>query len=549
MQASKGGFYRLIIALLAMFMIAAACGGSDDDSSSGGDAVQASSSDDAADSAEEEAAEEDEGGGLSQDAVEKAISGDDEEEEVDADAPTFDRSTLDGIWEEAAYNRQLMIDEITEKMNAGEWGVGDDNVLRGPTGYEIDLNGCPGDWSNTHGVSDSELRLGHTLVQSGNLAAYGNITHGMINYFDWVNENDGGIGGRAINMIVFDDGYVAAQTIEYVDELIESENVFAIQNGGSPNGLAVYDKINEECIPHPFYISGHPAWGDPVNHPWTTGMQMSYATEAMLWGTWIKSNLGDQLPVKVAGLVMDNDFGLAYEIGFENYAEANPDVVSEYLPVRHDPAAPTLTNEVTTIAAFDPDVFISMTAGNPCLLAIQEVEAAGLLETMSAAFTPSVCKGIAAYMAPAGMGADKWWVVGGGLKDTSDPKYIDEPFISFLNDNLTAAGLDPAISLLGTGYMFGYPYVEALRVANELPGGLTRTNFMLAQRNFRIYHPQTMAGITNEMIGATDAYFVEGSDFSQFDAVAQTWNQVGDIVDANGGTANCAWDKSNGGCR
>ncbi|MEO2138594.1 MAG: hypothetical protein ABGW68_00855, partial [Gammaproteobacteria bacterium] len=177
MQTSKGGFYRLVIALLAMFMIAAACGGGDD-ALSGSDAAQATASDSGGDDAEEDEGE-DEGGGLSQDAVEKAVSGDAEEEEVDADAPTFDRSTLDGIWEEAAYNRQLMIDEITEKVNAGEWGVGDDNVLRGPTGYEIDLNGCPGDWSNTQGVSDSELRLGHTLVQSGNLAAYGNITHGM----------------------------------------------------------------------------------------------------------------------------------------------------------------------------------------------------------------------------------------------------------------------------------------------------------------------------------------------------------------------------------
>ena len=549
MQVSKGGFYRLLIALLAMFMVAAACGGSDDDSSSGSDAAQATASDSGDDDAEEESGE-DEGGGLSQDAVEKAVSGEsDEAEEVDDDAPTFDRSTLDGLWEEAAHNRARMVAELTAGIESGDWGVGDDNILRGPGDFEIDLNGCPSDWSNTQGVSGAELRLGQTLVQTGNLAAYGNITHGMLNYFDWVNENDGGIGGRPINMIIRDDGYVAAQTIEYVDELIESQNVFAIQNGGSPNGLAVYDKINEECIPHPFYISGHPAWGDPVNHPWTTGMQMSYATEAMLWGTWIKSNLPDELPVKVAGLVMDNDFGLAYEIGFENYAEANPDVVSEYLPVRHDPAAPTLTNEVTTIAAFDPDVFISMTAGNPCLLAIQEVEAAGLLESMSAAFTPSVCKAIAAYMAPAGMAADKWWVVGGGLKDTTDPKYTSEPFISFLNDNLVAAELDPGISLLGTGYMFAYPYVEALRVANELPGGLTRTNFMLAQRNFRIYHPMTMDGIVNEMYGAKDAYFVEGSDFSQFDAVAQTWNQVGDIVDANGGTANCAWDKANGGCR
>ena len=101
-----------------------------------------------------------------------------------------------------------------------------------------------------------------------------------------------------------------------------------------------------------------------------------------------------------------------------------------------------------------------MTAGNPCLLAIQEVEAAGLLEDLQAAFTPSVCKGIAAYMAPAGMAADGWWIVGGGSKDTTDPKHMDEPFIKFVNQNLEDAGLDPAISLYGIGYTYGYPHVE-----------------------------------------------------------------------------------------
>ena len=78
----------------------------------------------------------------------------------------------------------------------------------------------------------------------------------------------------------------------------------------------------------------HPR-GDRFNHPWTSGLQMSYSTEAMLWGTWIKTYLADELPVKVTGLVMDNDFGLAYEMGFEAYAENNPDLVSEFLPVRH----------------------------------------------------------------------------------------------------------------------------------------------------------------------------------------------------------------------
>ena len=549
------GFRRKILRLLAVLftfaMVAAACGGSDsdDDSSSSSDSdTAAASSSDSSDSSEEAEEEEEESGALSQEAVEEAVSGDAEEEEVDEDAPTFDRSTLDGIWEEAAHRRQLMIDEITAKMDAGEWGINDDNVLKGPADFRIDLNDCPGDWSNTTGLLDDEIRVGQTTVQSGNLAAYGNISVGWENYWDWINAELGGIGGRKLKMIIKDDGYVAAQTIEFVDELIESANIFALHGLGSPNGLAVYDKINEECVPHLFYASGHPAWGDPVNHPWTTSNQLSYLTEAVLWGTWIKTNLPDELPVKVAGLVMDNDFGLAYEKGFEFYADNNPDVVSEYLPVRHDPAAPTLTNEVTTIAAFDPDVFISMTAGNPCLLAVQEVESSGLLERLSAAFTPSVCKAIAAYMAPAGDAADGWWVVGGGVKDSTDPKYINEPFIAFLNQNLEDGGLDPSISLLATGYFFAFPWTETLRVANELPGGLTRTNVMLAARSIDIYHPLMMDGVAYELNGAADAFAIEGSDFSQFDATAQTWNQVGNIVDGNGNSPNCAWDKQNGGC-
>jgi hypothetical protein len=181
-------------------------------------------------------------------------------------------------------------------------------------------------------------------------------------------------------------------------------------------------------------------------------------------------------------------------------------------------------------------------------LAVQEVESSGLLERLSAAFTPSVCKAIAAYMAPAGDAADGWWVVGGGVKDSTDPKYADEPFIKFLNKNLEDGGLDPGISLLATGYFFAVPWTETLRVANELPGGLTRTNVMLAARSIDIYHPLMMDGVAYELNGAEDAFAIEGSDFSQFDAAAQTWNQVGNIVDGNGNSPNCVWDKENGGC-
>ncbi len=544
---------RLLALLFAFALVAAACGSSDDDdsSSSSSESATATADDHGDDDDHDHEEEEDTGGTLSQDAVEKAVSGeggdDDAAEEEESDCPQ-DRSTLEGIFAEADCNRDAIIAMITEKMEAGEWGVNSDNHLIGPTGMEIDLNECPADWSNTHGLSDDTMRFGQTTVQSGNLAAYGNLSLGMQIWFDYIDSLDV-LSGRDIEFIIKDDGYVAAQTIEYVDELIESGNVLLLQGLGSPNGLAVYDKINDECIPHPFYLSGHPAWGDPELHPWTTSYQMSYSTEAVLWGTWIKVNLADKLPVKVAGLVMDNDFGLAYEMGFEAYVEQNPDVVAEYLPVRHDPAAPTLTNEVTTIAAFDPDVFISMTAGNPCLLAIQEVEASGLYDRLDAAFTPSVCKGIAAYLAPAGMAADGYWIVGGGAKDTTDSGKMDEPFIAFARDLISDAGEDPSISLTGEGVFRGYAFTEAFRIADALPGGMSRTNLMLALRNFKIYHPGLLDGLVTELKGNSDAYFVEGSEYSQFDAENQTWVMVGDVVDANGGTPNCRWDKANGGCR
>ena len=543
---------RLLALLFAFALVAAACGSSDDDdsSSSSSESATATADDHGDDDDHDHEEEEETGGGLSQDAVENAVSGDDEaEEEVDEDAPTFDTSTIEGLEASWAYNREKLVAMITEKMEAGEWGVGDDGILRGPTGFEIDINECPADWSDTGGVTADSVRIGHTTAQSGNLAAYGNIAVGWDSYNNYVNEN-GGIGGLDIELIVRDDAYVAAQTIEFIDELIESENVFMIVTLGSPNTLAVYDTLNSECVPQPFVQTGHPAWGDPELHPWTSGMIMSYSTEAVLWGTWIKNNLADQLPVKVAGLVMDNDFGLAYELGFEAYAEGNPDIVAEYLPVRHDPAAPTVTNEVTTIAAFDPDVFISMTAGNPCLLAIQEVEASGLLDSVSAAFTPSVCVGIAAYMTPAGMAADGWWIAGGGWKDSQDANYTDDPYMKFLNETLESDGLDQTVSLFGTGFGdYGWSYNEVLRVAAELPGGLSRTNFILALRTFSGTHPKLLDGIEFGAWGASDGYFVEGSDFSQFNATDQAWVQVGDLVDANGLSPNCRWDKDNGGCR
>lgn len=465
------------------------------------------------------------------------------------------RLTVDDVMRAAAARRTEIVASLSAGIESGAYGI-KNNTLYGPAGFRAGLGSRPDDWSNTSGITDSAIRIGHTTAMSGTLAAYGLIAAGFRNYMDWVNDHDPIVVNgrpRELQLAVRDDGYVAVRTIALVDQLIQADEVFSILTLGSPNTLAVYDKINRGCIPHPFVMSGHPAWGDPVNHPWTTGLQMSYSTEAILWGEWIKQNKSSELPVRVASAVMDNDFGLAYEQSFEGWADANPEIVSEFIPVRHDPAAATLSPEIAIIRRLNPDVYISMTAGNACLLAVQEAYSNGLTDDIRARggtlFTSSVGKGIAAYMAPAGMAGDGWLIVGGGAKDCTDPALSTEPFIEFVNNNLQGAGLDPDVSLYGTGYMFAYPYVEALRVGADLPGGLNRTNFVLAVRALDIDHPMLLDGIKFRLNGNAEPFPVEASDIARYDAPTRSWQTIGGTIDVTGDTPSCSWDPHHGGCR
>ncbi len=521
---SKDYLARLTAILMAVGLVAAACGGS--------------SSDDATGDADAEAETDVAAGEVDRDAAEDAVA--DAAESDGSDIEVSTATNMEELEAEWAANRQATVDMLTEGIEAGDYGIGDDNILRGPSGYEIDLNNCPADWSETQGIADT-IKIGHPGPQSGNLAAYGNMGVGWETYFNYVNETHGGIGGVPLELIRRDDQYVATVTIELVDELLQSDKPFAFHTLGTPSTLAVYDTLNSACVPQLLVSTGHPAWGDPMAHPWTTGSYMSIMTEAILWGAWIKENMVDKLPVKVVGLVMDNDFGIAYTQGMEKFAEENPDVIESFVTVPFDPAAPTITNEMTTAAAEQPDIAIGMMAGNACLQMVEEAARNGMKDAGTVLFISQTCKDPNSFMIPAGAGADGWMIAGGGQKVNTDPQYADDVWVQFVNGLLDDADLDKTIGLYFTGFFYAWPFVEGFRIANELPGGLTRTNVMLAMYSLNAKHPSLMDGISFHMDGAEDAYFVEGSDFSRFDAAEQTWVQEGGVVDLDGSSPTCTW--------
>lgn len=431
--------------------------------------------------------------------------------------------------------------EVVARLNDGDFGVGQDGILRGPGGFEVDLNQCPSEWSETEGIDDTTITIGSTGALTGTLASFGELTEGIEAYFDYVNDN-GGIDGRTLELVAKDDGYLIDRTITAVEELLSTERPFAITTNGSPHTIAVYDTLNQNCVPQPLVNSAHPARSDPENHPFTTGLGQTRVTEAILWGEWIRTTLSDRLPVKVAALVMDNELGLVYQQALEDWMVENPGVISELQALPHFFAADTITAEMATIAAADPDVFITMTAGQPCLLAMQDAAENGLAESDVALIATSNCTSTESYMIPAGAAADGWYTIGGGLKDADRPGYEDDAYLSFVRDELDKAGFDPTVGLYRAGFaLFGWTHVEALRIAAELDGGLTRSNLVLATRALDLDHPLVADGIEFSVNGSEDAHFIEGGQVFNYDANTQEWVEEGTILDANGSTPNCVW--------
>lgn len=445
--------------------------------------------------------------------------------------PVSPIADLEAEW---AAQRQVIIDRLNSPAY-GQFG----NLVLGPGGFQMNLSTCPTSWSNTTGIDDDTITIAHTTAQPGSLAASGDIGAGWSTYVDYINEH-GGIGpeGRSINLVIRDDASLASQAIDIVDDLLANDQPFHISTLGTPGTFAVRDALNDACVPHPLAMSGHPAWGDPQDYPFTTGLQMSYTTEALLWGKWIEANFAPG--VKVAALVVDNDFGLTYEAAFEAFAEASP-VIDDLLFVRHQASAPTLIDEIATIAGAEPDVFISMTAGNPCLLAIQQVARSGLAETAKALIQPSVCRSVTTYLAPAGSASDGWISLDGGFIDLTDPAVASDPFVAWMNAELAADGVEigNARSQLGFG-VYGWTHIQALQIAAELDGGLSRVNLMRAFHALQLDHPLVRDGIAFSVNGSEDAYLVEGSGVTRYSALTQQWVVEG-VIDIDGQTPNCSW--------
>jgi len=392
-------------------------------------------------------------------------------------------------------------------------------------GTTLDLPNCPSDWEPEEGITDDTIKIGISLPESGPLAALGTIDDGMRAWFKQAEPID----GRTFEVVSKDDAYDPARTLSNTQEMLETDKPFAFTwVQGTPNNLAIRDLLEEDCVPQLFDSSGLPAWGDPANHPWTIGGLLSYKTEARIWCNYISENVGKG--ATVAGLFMDNDFGKVYKAEVE--ACDKEGVIKLAEEVTHDPAAPDVKAQITTLVAANTQAMVLGTTGAACPQSMAALAGAQYKGVKILSYT---CQGVATYFKPVDPAGEGVLVATAG-KDASE---VDDPDVADAIKVLKDEGADANKGANFTGAIFAQSIYGLFKQAAALPGGLNRVNVMKAVWNADFTNPLALNGSTSKTNGVKDAYLVEAAQFVRYHAPTGgaplgTYEFVGDLINLEG---------------
>ncbi|MCB1026459.1 MAG: ABC transporter substrate-binding protein [Microthrixaceae bacterium] len=225
----------------------------------------------------------------------------------------------------------------------------------------VDTSICA-DYQATAGVTDDTIKLGTSMPQSGPFAVFGGILNGLNAYFDYRNA-DGGIAGRQIELVAYDDEYKADRTSDNVKKLVEEDQVFALVSVlGTQNNVGVRDYLDEQCVPSFGVATGSPQWGEAAQYPWLQGGIPSYALEMKRLVDYLEE---EQPDAKIALLRQNDDFGDAYENSLTSLTDAND---MEVVAIEtYDPQSSTDTKaQVDKLAQSDATVFVNGASGSQC---------------------------------------------------------------------------------------------------------------------------------------------------------------------------------------
>ncbi|TPQ38084.1 branched-chain amino acid ABC transporter substrate-binding protein [Bradyrhizobium guangdongense] len=370
------------------------------------------------------------------------------------------------------------------------------------------------------GATDTEIKIGNIMPYSGPASAYGVIGKTEEAYFKMINDQ-GGINGRKINFVTYDDGYSPPKAVEQVRKLVESDEVLVVFNPlGTPSNSAIQKYLNAKKIPQLFVATGATKWNDPKNFPWTIGWQPSYQSEALIYAKWLMKEKPD---AKVAVLYQNDDFGKDYLKGTKDGlgAKAASMIVMEE---SYEVSEPSVDSHIVKIKAANPDVLLIYATPK---FAAQTIKKTAELGWKPLQILTNVAISVGSVMRPAGFENGQGVLSAAYAKDSTDPQWANDPGMKKWN-----AFVDkylPGADKSDTSMVYGYGAAQTLVKVLEMCGDdLTRANVMKQAASLKGFAPDTVLPGVKLNTSATDFAPISQLQMQRFKG--EKWELFGEII-------------------
>jgi branched-chain amino acid transport system substrate-binding protein len=375
------------------------------------------------------------------------------------------------------------------------------------------------------GASDTEIKIGNIMPYSGPASAYGVIGKTEEAYFKKINA-EGGINGRKINFISYDDAYSPPKTVEQARKLVESDEVLLVFNPlGTPSNTAIQKYLNSKKVPQLFVATGATKWNDPKNFPWTMGWQPNYQSETQIYAKYILKNKPD---AKIGILYQNDDYGKDYLKGFKDGlgAKAASMIVLEE---SYEVSEPTIDSHIVKLKSTGADVFINITTPK---FAAQAIKKNAEIGWKPVHFLNNVSASIGSVIKPAGFENAQDIISSQYLKDPTDAQWKDDAGMKAWNEFLDK--YYPEANRADASVMYGYTVAQGIvQVLKQCGDNLTRENVMKQAASLKDLELGGLLPGIKVNTSATD--FAPISQLQLIKFKGEIWDRFGDIMSGDVG--------------